>query len=145
MGDFYGKIYEILISIFGDNLDSYLAGGCTNFEGGSYGRIGLAITIITIISVLFYYFFFVNSRRNKFKHWFLTMLASGIICGLVAFYLPLADLNKGYVCAQYLFSTEDAIFFGLINILISMLFFFVLSLGVKYIGKADGRYMPFKF
>ncbi len=145
MGDFFAAIYEIVISIFGDNLASYLSGACTNFVGGLYGRIGLTVSIITILCVLFYYFFYVNSKRNKAKYWFTVMLVSGILCGLIAFYLPFSDLDRGFVCTQYIFLTEDTLFFGLINTLLSMLFFFILSLGVKFIGKADGRYMPFKF
>jgi len=142
MDKLFSAIYETLNGVFGDGLGGYLDGFC-DVGATSYSQIGISTTICTIIVCGCFYFLYVNSSRHRFKHWFLFLSISGILSGLIAFLLPYRDLQSGIVCSDFIFTLQDVIFFGLLNLILSMVFFFIISLLFKMIGKPAARHTPF--
>lgn len=143
MKDFFASIYEVFISFYGDNLAGYLYGFCDDGDGGLYSQIGLSMLIITIVLSVFYYFIFVNAERYKLKYWMIFFILSGLLSGLVSFYLPFKDIDSGLVCPQYIFEIESVIFFSIVNLIISLILFLFLSYLLKFVGKPQARYTPF--
>jgi len=144
MKDIFASIYELFISVYGDNLAGYLYGFCDDGDGGMYSKIGLIMVIITALLCFFYYFFFTNSERYKLKYWVGFLVGAALLSGFFAFYLPYIDYDRGLVCAQYLYSFDNAVFFGIINSIYSALIFFALSVFLlRYIGNKTARYTPF--
>lgn len=141
--DIFATIYELAIAFYGDNLGSYLYGLCNNGDGGLYAQVGLSMVTITFICCGLFYFVFTNAKWFKFGHWFFFLLIGALLTGVVTFLLPYLDFTQGLVCPQFLFEIEDIIFFGIVNVLLSAILFFLLSLGFRYIGKPQARYTPF--
>lgn len=144
MNDIFASMYELFISVFGDNLAGYLYGFCDDGDGGMYSKIGLLMVIITILFCASYYFIFTNSERYKLKYWIGFLAVAALLSGFFAFYLPYIDFDRGLVCAEYLYSFNNVVFFGIINVIYSAILFFVLSIFLfRYIGNKSARYTPF--
>lgn len=143
MKEVFATIYELLISVYGDNLAGYLFGFCNNGDGGLYSQIGLSLVFVTLGVAILYYFVIANAKRFKRKYWFAAMGIAALISGFLGFYLPFLDLDRGLVCPQYVFTAENAVFLGLITCIYSAFLFFISSLGLRYIGNKSARYTPF--
>lgn len=144
MKDIFASIYELFISVYGDNLAGYLYGFCDDGDGGLYSKIGLLMVIITILFCAFYYLIYTNSRRYKLKFWLGFLVSASLISGFLAFYLPYIDFDRSLVCPQYLFSFDNVVFFGIVNIIYSAILFFLVSVFFfRFIGKKTARYTPF--
>lgn len=143
MNDFFASLYEIVIGLYGDNLASYLYGFCSSDISGLYTKIGSIMVLVTIGITLLYYFIIADSKKYKFKYWFFFLMVAAMISAFIGYYLPSLDLNQGLVCPQYLYTTLDAFFFGIVNFLYSGVLFFFISFGLKFIGKPQARHTPF--
>lgn len=144
MKDIFASIYELFISVYGDNLAGYLYGFCSNGDGNMYSKIGLLMVCFTTVLCALYYFIVADSERYKVKYYLMFLFASALISGFLAFYLPYIDFDRGLVCADYIYSFDNVIFFGIINFIYSAMLFFALSIFIfRFIGKKTARYTPF--
>lgn len=143
MKDFFASIYELFVNVYGTDLGEHLYGvDCAgNVEGGLYSGIGLGMIILTLILVVVYYYAYVNPDRSRWYHWLIWLLGNFLLQFLIAFYLPYRDLNSGFICESFLVTVDNTVFFGLINAIISAIFFILFSYLLRW-WSPDGRQTP---
>ena len=143
MKDFFASVYEVFRSFFGENLASFLYGLCGNNTGDLYTQAGITLFIISLLSCFLFYRVVGNSQWYKVKHWLIFMFGGAVLTGVITALMPLTKKNAGIVCSQFTFSTQDAIFFGVVNFIICIAAFFLHSLWMRFIAKKAVRYTPF--
>jgi len=143
---FFETIYRWFISFFGSDLADYLSGFvCATKEQeegyfGSnhflmYGFIALGVALAV---VLIYYYVINHPRFNRRGSWLLMLLLVGVINFFVGALMTRGDLNAGNI-GECLVNSEkggvsigDCWMFGLANFFVSVIFFIIFSVGLKW-------------
>ncbi|MCB9018133.1 MAG: hypothetical protein H6544_05985 [Prevotellaceae bacterium] len=159
MENFFGSIYCWFESLFGANIAEYLWGyncGTQDYTNPNvFNKIGLLVLLISLVLSFVYYYVLNSAKWNRWWHWLIVMF----VCGIVNFYVGvqsvLADFLDGNIgdCLMYtrdenseiisqLINESDCWMFGVANMIVSMIFFFVLSFVIKW-KSTNCKHTPF--
>lgn len=136
MKDIFASLYELLKSFYGsdlaDHLYGYQDGGI--FNGASlYPIVGLTLFVGTVVLVILYYYALNKSRFSRWYHWFTALLLNALLQWFIAFYLPYQDKRDGLIAQEIdaQITADHCIGFGLVNMIYSIVLFFLLSIFLK--------------
>ncbi len=157
MSEVLGKIYCLFESLFGVNLANHLWG----FDGVDFTKpilfntIGIVSFLISLVMVIGYYKVIDHPRFNRWWHWLIVLIMSGIINFIVGYAFCQTDLNKGNIADSLMFlrdvngdatslliNSMDCVGFGFANFIVSSVFFFILSMIFKCFAVST-KYSPF--
>lgn len=145
MNEILGEIYCLFESLFGENFGNYLWGWNCN-EGlynnpNKFNQIGLICIASSLIAAAFYYYVFNPVRRQRLW-WFVVMAATAMFNGFIGYYITINDYYGGKTGDCLLISEWDCVYFGITNIIISAIFFFLFSMMLKW-GSSGTKHYPF--
>jgi hypothetical protein len=149
MDELLGNIYTWFDLLFGQYLGEYLWGyncGSQAYTNENlFNSIGLTTLFVSLLFVLIYYYLINHPRFNKWGHWSIVLILSGIINFFIAYRWILGDFLKGAIddCLMYkrdeegsmvsqLIFESDCRMFGISNFIVSALFFILLSFIFKW-------------
>lgn len=127
-------LYRIISWFIGDELDLYLAGfddATSTFYNSyqvSYPELGIISIVVAILFVIAYYLYD-SPSLNQTRHWSLW----GIICGVLNLIIGCSLCYNAVLtgdAARYGFNVEfsNCLMFGVGNLVIAFIFYFVFSL-----------------
>lgn len=137
MGDFFGSIYCIFEDFFGLDLANYMWGQSSpNMTNNEFIPIGLVTMLLALAFVLAFYYVINKPSWNHWWCWLLTMLTDGIIGFIVGWQWLLNDSYGGKMVDasgnDLQISDADIVYFGVTNLVISMVVFFIFSMIFKW-------------
>jgi hypothetical protein len=158
MDEILGTIYCWFESLFGKYLADHLWGYDCNTESFSakiiFNQIGLITILISLALVLTYYYAINHPRFHRWWHWSLILLLSGIINFFIAYGWTNFDFSNGIIgdCLMYMRDEEgdiisylivgsDCWMFGIVNFIVSAMFFILFSFIFKW-GSRNCKYSP---
>lgn len=136
MEDFFDTIYFWLSSFYSQELDNYLY----SIVPG-YLHMGLIMTIITLI-FCFIFYYVVKPVRNQLRSYYCTLSIAALIIFIVALWYTTTPLINNEIDPSQEWSYLDCVFFGLVNIFYSFVFYHVFSLIIKW--NSPAKFVPFK-
>jgi len=144
MNGFFAMIYELFLSLYGQNIGYYLFGFDCDFSvvnKSGYAFVGFWLIGVTIaVAVLFYYV--INSSR--FQRWYHWLIMFGINAGinfLIAYNFTNGDLDAGKIpdcfikdpsTGQILIDSMSCIGFGFANVIVASLLFIIVSFSIRW-------------
>lgn len=158
MDEILGEIYCLFESLFGENFGNYLWGwNCddeTFTNPNKFNQIGLICLAISLVTVVIYYYVFNPVRRQRLW-WLVTMAATILINGFIGYYITINDYLDGKIgdCLLHnrdeegniiatLITEWDCVYFGITNLIVSAIFFFLFSMILKW-GSNGNKHYPF--
>lgn len=159
MSDFFGTIYCWLESLFGQYLADHLWGyNCVSqsFDlTNIFNQIGLLTTGITLLFVIIYYYLINHPRFANWKSWVFMVLFTGVINLFLGYGRTANDFYNGNIgdCLMYvrddngiiineLINISDCWGFGAANTIVSIAFFILFSLILKW-WSGHAKHSPF--
>lgn len=158
MNEILGEIYCLFESLFGENFGEYLWGW--NCDAGNYSnpskfnQIGLICVSVSLIAVVLFYYVFNPVRRQR-MWWFVILGVSACVNGFIGYYITVSDYLNAKIgdCLCYekdgngnivstLITEWECVYFGITNMIISAIFFFIFSMMLKW-GSSGNRNYPF--
>lgn len=149
MGQFFGSIYCWFEDFFGLELANYMWGVTSPYQGANmFIGIGLWMLGISLCLVVLYYLILDHPRLCRWWGWFIFLVVDGLINFFVGWQRLLSDYYGGKMV--YLDSTTDqevplniteanCLAFGVSNLMISIMFFFVFSMMIKWFSTNCSR------
>lgn len=155
MGDIFGSLYcSLFENLFGLDLADYLWGLSSPYQTTNmYLGIGLTMTGISLVMVVLYYYI-INPAHPRWSSWFgwlVYLVINAVINFFVGWQWTLNHYYAGKMVApdattgmEVALNIEpsDCVAFGVANMLLSILFFFVLSMLLKW-KSTNNLHSPF--
>ena len=148
----FEEIYKWFKSLFGDNLSRQLSGYSADEEGffietvaaSQYFQIGVITLAIALVFMLLYYYVFNHPRFNRWWSWLIVLVLTGVTNLFVGFGWTVKYAGEGIIGDNEasLVYLSDCWGFGFANLIISTLWFIVLSLTFKW-WSHNCKYSPF--
>lgn len=158
------NIYSWLNPIYGNELHEYLKGNdCDGvFIGPNhFHTIGLSMLVTTLVLLVVYYKVIDHPRFNRWWHWLMFLLLTGVINLIIGFGYTYSKLNEGVIPACFTHSQvetaqDGSIYgvngteilfnsncwqFGIANAIIAVAFYVVFSFGLKWLSR-NCKYSP---
>ena len=151
MGQLFGSIYCWFENLFGIELANYLWGQSSPEQtGNSFIGIGLITIVISLIIAVLFYFIFCRREWNNFWAWLIAAGVNAVINLIIGWQWVLYDLNAGKMYKlneagekiQLMVDGGNCWQFGFANLFISILFFVIISLILKW-KSPDCEHAPF--
>lgn len=149
MESIFNALYYLFSGLYGSDLYNFLTGAET--DGSNYFRILFLATLAFNLAVcaIYYYVPVVPIRLNTKGWWVLIGLVVAVISGICAYgyvdgmgdEMVYKDMVTGVTHALNV-GNGDLVLFGISNAIISLFFFFVGSLLLKW-GSANFSKVPF--
>jgi hypothetical protein len=149
---FFETIYRWFSSFFGGDMADYLAGFicddecyCGKNQYIMYGFIAIGIAL----SIMLIYYYVINHPRfNSFWSWLLMLFLVGVSNLVIGGVMTKGDLVAGYIGDCLINGGNGGVdistcwMFGLANFIVSVTFFIIFSIGLKWWSTA-GKRTPF--
>lgn len=142
MGNFFGSIYCWFEDFFGIPLADYLWGVSSSVStNNQYIGIGLWMLAISLIVAVIYYYVIDKPRFATWWGWGIFLGVNAVINFFVGWQLVLKDYYDGLmvqknpatnVTMPLNISESDILCFGVANMIISLMAFFVISMIIKW-------------
>lgn len=142
MSNFFGSIYGLFQDFYGLELSSYLWGVASPLStSNSYIAIGLTTLGISLVMVLLFYYIVDKPRLNNWWGWMIFMSANAVINFIVAYQWVIRDFYANKMIAfnpatgivvPLNIGTQEITCFGLSNMILSVVPFFLLSMICKW-------------
>ena len=142
MGEFFGSIYCWFEEFFGIELANYLWGESSLLsQTNSFIGIGWSMFGISFAMVLIYYYVINHPQLNHWWGWIIFLVINGIINFIVGWQWVLKDYYDGKMITidpatnlqmPLNIGESEIIYFGVSNMFISVIAFFVLSFILKW-------------
>ncbi|MDR0972749.1 MAG: hypothetical protein LBM61_02025 [Prevotellaceae bacterium] len=159
MNELFATLYGWLKSFYAKNLDEYLLG--YNCDTGVYdnpllyGHVGWLTVGISLVVVCLYYYVLNHPRFNRWWSWVLVLIGCAGINLFVGYFYTVTDYQTGMIGDCLMFTRDtaggiiayhihiaDCWMFGVANALMSVLFFIIFSLALKWKSR-NCKYTPF--
>lgn len=159
MNNFFGSIYQWFLTLFGQDLSYFLwgydpmTGGYTN--PNIYNHVGMVTFAISLLLAFLFYYVIDHPRWCRWWSWLLSLLidcAMGLSVGFAMVYSKYANglIPKDLMCKMdadgsvvaYLIAESNCWGFGMANMLVSAIFFILLSFILKWASN-NSKYVPF--
>lgn len=149
-----GNLYCWFESFYGTNLSDHLWGwqdATQSYTGPLlYNSIGLYTLIISAIFMVLYYYVLNHPRFNKPWHWLIVAAINSVVALFLGYWQSLSELQNGRIAQSLLYdgdgyaliSTSNCWGFGVANMFVAFIFFFVLSLLFHW-WSSNAKYSPF--
>lgn len=152
MGNFFqmllGNIYGWLDFFYCRNLLEHLWGWDMSTQAYTkelcYNTIGLYTLLTTAVVVIIYYYFIDHPRFCKWWSWTIMAVFNSVMCLLLGYYCTYTDYNLGVISDDLMYVRDnqgqvvsqliyeaDCWGFGISNMIVAFIFFFILSLIFK--------------
>jgi len=159
MADFLGQIYGWFQSLFGQDLSYYLWGYDPATGGYSnpniYNHIGIVAFVVSLVLVISFYYIINHPRYCKWWSWLITLgidctiglftgygiVASKYVNGFIPQQLMYQFDSEGNISA-YLIGYQNIWGFGIANLIVSGIFFILLSFILKW-WSSNAKHVPF--
>lgn len=152
MGDFFASLYCIFDELFGLELASYLAGEATERQQSNlFINIGLITLGISLFIAVVFYYVINHPKLNNWWGWSIFLGINALINYFVGWHWVLSDLLDGMMekmdqtTGQLIplsIMENDCISFGFANLIVSIIFFAVISSLIKW-GSTNAPRAPF--
>lgn len=159
MENILGNIYDWFQSFYGQSLSYYLwgfdpaTGGFTN--SNIYNLVGLITLVISLLFVVTFYYIFNHPRLCKWWSWLIALGINGSIALLIGYSIVWSKYLNGYIPQGLVYTTDadgniasilidNACVwgFGIANMFVSMIMFFILSFTLKW-WSSSAKHVPF--
>ncbi|WP_121965094.1 hypothetical protein [Myroides sp. N17-2] len=132
MNDLFATLYEgfnPLNLFYIENFSSDM------YDSGSYVTMGWALLIVTVVTVVLYYFLLSNyGKFYKRIWWFVYILIIGLINFIIAYNVSMNAMDDLFITSEdgnpYGFSEYFQL--GMVNVLYGVILSFILSIIVKF-------------
>ncbi len=121
MNEFFANFYEL----WGFNMTTI---SDSLYDYDLYATIGYFMVAACLLAFFIYYYWMNNPAYNKTKHWLIAMTAASLVVSIFA--LIYSKVKFDYEQLGYVFG--DYVQFTLTVLLLSMVFFFIVSLLGKH-------------
>ncbi|MDR0603768.1 MAG: hypothetical protein LBG80_05635 [Bacteroidales bacterium] len=151
----FDTIYGWFSSLFGGDLDSYLLGYVCPAEdteeswgASQYTMYGFIALGIALVIMLIYYYAINHPRFNRWWSWILMLLLVGLSNFFIGAETTLSDLWAGNIGDCLINGGNGGVYdincwmFGLANFFVSVIFFIIFSIGLKW-WSANCKRTPF--
>ena len=153
MEDILGNIYGWFESLYGSEMGDYLWGiDCNNAYSNAtlFNNIGLVALGLSALAAVVYYFIINSARLVSWWQWLIVLLINGAVNMVIGISWLSADLESGKIPACFVYNEDgspkidsgNCFGFGLANLIVSAMFFFVISVIVKRFS-SNCRNTPF--
>lgn len=149
MDKILGDIYCWFQSLFGSNLAEHLWGwdGVAQdySKQNQFNTIGLIGIAVSAFIVIFYYYILNHPRFSKWWSWLIMLGFTGVINLFIGYGITYSDVLNGTISDDLMYVRDkqgeivDTLItvsncwgFGVANMFVSILFFIVLSFGMKW-------------
>ena len=154
-----GNLYCWFQSFYGANISEHLWGwqDATGAYTGplAYNSIGLYTLIISAIFMVLYYYILNHPRFCKPWHWLIVAAINSTVALFLGYYQTFSDYNNGEIAESLMYefdengeilneliTTSNCWGFGVANMFVAFIFFFVLSLAFHW-WSSNAKYSPF--
>lgn len=154
-----GNLYCWFESLYGTNLSEHLWGweDTTQAYTGPliYNSIGFYTLLISAIFMILYYYVINHPRFCKWWHWGLVAILNSVVALFIGWYRTYSDYNNGVIADSlmylrdengeiigYLIYPFECWGFGVANMIVAFIFFFLLSLLFHW-WSTNAKYAPF--
>lgn len=135
MNDIFASILEFgglfYLGQFSDDL----------YNNSFYTGIGLVALLVPLL-LMFIFYKTANSGRNKVGHWLLALFSSSVLTSLICTIMADSQLKGVYDGGDLPWGWSELIGFFLCALVVTLIFGFLYSLGLKYIN-SNTRKCPF--
>lgn len=145
MGDFLGSIYCWFEDFFGISLADYLWGQSSPLQmENMFIGIGLSMATISIAVAVIFYYIINHPRLNNWWGWGIFLVINSIINFFVGWQWVLKDYYAGNMIIinpstnleePLPIQETDILCFGVSDMMISIVFFFIFSMMIKWWSK----------
>ena len=153
MEDILRNIYDWFESLYGSEMDYYLLGWDCSSNAYSnatlFNVIGLVALGLSALAAVVYYFIINSARLVSWWQWLIVLLINGAVNMVIGISWLSADLESGKIpdCLVFkdgspMIDSGNCFGFGLANLIVSAMFFFVISVIVKRFS-SNCRNTPF--
>ncbi|MBO4699378.1 hypothetical protein J5690_07190 [bacterium] len=142
MNDFIASLFELWGNAqFGDFSNDMFQEG----EGSFYLQIFLIMVILTIVVPVLYYYVIDNARLNRWYYWLLFNFGTAIVNFIFSWVCSSESIANYYYQEQLECPSYGVVPYFTLSLIVamwSMIFFFVVSLIIKWKSK-NSCYSPF--
>lgn len=145
MGEFFGSIYCWFEDFFGISLADYLWGQSSPLQmENMFIGIGLSMATISIVVAVIFYYIINHPRLNNWWGWGIFLVINSIINFFVGWQWVLKDYYAGNMIIinpstnieePLPIQETDILCFGVSDMIISIVFFFIFSMIIKWWSK----------
>lgn len=136
MRDFFASMYELLSSLYGNDLGLHLYGwdGVAFDNNSLYVSVGIAMVLISFLTMALFYYIINSPSFSRWYHWLMVLVGNVVINYFVAFYLAYLDYNNGDIADDIapLIDSSHLHFWGLANAIYAILFFVIFSFTFRW-------------
>ena len=136
MSGLFGSIYELFQSLYGFDLGQHLEGwNGEDFVGNNlYVSTGWIVLIITVLSVVTFYYFINSPRFARWYHWILVLIINSIILFGISYTFVRTDLINGSISPDLepLIQNSHIVFWGISNAILSGSLFVIFSFLLRW-------------
>ena len=146
MGEFFGSIYCWFEDFFGISLADYLWGQSSPLRmENMFIGIGLSMATISIVVAVIFYYIINHPRLNNWWGWGIFLVINSIINFFVGWQWVLKDYYAGNMIIinpstnieePLPIQETDILCFGVSDMIISIVFFFIFSMIIKWWSKS---------
>lgn len=132
MGEFFGSLYCIFEDFFGLDLANYLWGlASPESETNSFIGIGMWMLSISLVVTVLFYYAVNHPRLNNWWGWAVFLGVNALVNFIVGWQMVMYDYNAGKM-DDLSIDWLNILCFGVSNMLLSVFFFFLFSMMVKW-------------
>lgn len=153
MGNFFGSIYCIFEDFFGLDLAEYMWGNTADAQTSNlFIGIGFWLIGITVLSAIIFYYVINKPSFGNFWAWLVACVINTALNFAMGYYWAVDDLYAGLMVAtnpvthlqeQLPIDQSNCLCFGVSNAILSIVFFFIVSLLIK--NWSNAKNAPFSF
>ena len=144
-------IYGLFRFMYGDGLREHMWGLALDPNTGNFDYIGtnlynvcgvIALLSAILAAVFFYYIW--NPARNMRPRWFIMLATAAVINLIIGFAILYLDLINERISLPdgYYVSGLDSFMFGVSNLIVSAIFFFIVAIILKW-RSSSNPHIPF--
>lgn len=154
-----GNLYCWFQSFYGENLSEHFWGweDATQSYTGQlvYNSVGLYTLLVSAIFMVLYYYVINHPRFCKPWHWGIVAIGNSLVALFLAYYRAISDYNNGKIAESLMYefdadgeiideliTTSNCWGFGVANMFVAFIFFFLLSLFFHW-WSSNAKYSPF--
>jgi hypothetical protein len=139
MRDFFAPMYELFTSFYGAELGRHLYGwdGLSYNASSLYASIGIYMLISSVLLAIVFYIILNKPNFSRWYHWLSILGINFTFSWFLGYWLLHIDYDTGNIAEDIVTSidTNNIIMFGLVNAILSTLWFFIFSILCRILNR----------